>query len=55
MEAYTNACHPAVSFFPIDAYELLNYDNFSNIENNVRASMCSMLNEHSGGILLLGC
>lgn len=51
----TNACHPGISFYPIDAYELTSYDSFSNIENNVRASMCAMLNEPSGGIVLLGC
>lgn len=40
----TNACHPALSFYPIDSYDLASYDSFNSIENNVKASMCSMLN-----------
>lgn len=46
---------PSLSFYPIDAYDVTSYTQYSTLENNVRASICVMLNEPYGGLVLLGC
>lgn len=42
---YNTVISPADSFYPIDSYQMVNYESYDSIENIVKASMCSMLNE----------